>query len=158
MVGEFWTSFKRIHTIMKTWSGLLSPHSAFPSLELRLFLFKLCSHSSELRGLCSTKSSSEMLQNLLYFMYKKTHVVFFVFNFMQLYIFTLWMPWSMLTYTRAFIRWKCKVARNEKRFSWVFLYIKYSKFWSISLEHFVERKPFISEEWYVYVFWSHSKC
>ena len=29
---------------------------------------------------------------------------------------------------------------------WVFLYIKYSKFWSISLEHFVERKPLISEE------------
>ena len=32
------------------------------------------------------KCSSEMLQNLLYFMYKKTHVVFFVFHFMQLYI------------------------------------------------------------------------
>ena len=30
---------------------------------------------------------------------------------------------------------------------WVFLYIKYSKFWSISLEHFIERKPLISEEW-----------
>ena len=28
-----------------------------------------------------------------------------------------------------------------------FLYIKYSKFWSVSLEHFVERKPLISEEW-----------
>ena len=49
----------------------------------------------------STKCSSEMLQNLLYIMYKKTHVV----------------------------------------------YIKYSKFWSVLLEHFVERKPLISEEW-----------
>ena len=30
--------------------------------------------------------------------YKKTHVVFFVFHFVQLYIFTLWLPWwSMLT-------------------------------------------------------------
>ena len=46
-------------------------------------------HSSEIRGLCSTKCSSKMLQNLLYFMYKKTHVVFFVFHFVQLYIFTL---------------------------------------------------------------------
>ena len=32
--------------------------------------------------------SSETLQNLLYFMHKKTHVVFFVFHFVQLYIFT----------------------------------------------------------------------
>ena len=46
-------------------------------------------HSLEIRGFCSTKCSSEMLQNLLYFMYKKTHVVFFVFHFVQLYIFTL---------------------------------------------------------------------
>ena len=46
-------------------------------------------HSSEIRGLCSTKCSSKTLQNLLYFMYKKTHVVFFVFHFVQLYIFTL---------------------------------------------------------------------
>ena len=46
------------------------------------------SHSSEIRGLRSTKCSSEILQNLLYFMYKKIHVVFFVFHFVQLYIFT----------------------------------------------------------------------
>ena len=32
---------------------------------------------------------------------------------------------------------------------WVLLYIKYSKFWSILLEHFIERKPLISEEWVV---------
>ena len=31
--------------------------------------------------------------------------------------------------------------------TWVFLYIKYSKFWSISLGHYVERKTLISEEW-----------
>ena len=36
--------------------------------------------------------------------------------------------------------------KNEKNYTWVFLYIKYSKFWSVSLEHFVERKPLISEE------------
>ena len=33
-----------------------------------------------------------------------------------------------------------------KKTTWVFLYIKYSQFWSISLEHFVERKPLFSEE------------
>ena len=52
-------------------------------------IFKHSVHSSEIRGLRSTKCSSEMHQNLLYFMYKKTHVVFFVFHFVQLYIFTL---------------------------------------------------------------------
>ena len=45
------------------------------------------SHSSEIRGLHSTKCSSKTLQNLLYFMYKKTHVVFFDFHFEQLYFF-----------------------------------------------------------------------
>ena len=44
-------------------------------------------HSSEIRGLRLMKLPSEMLQNLLYFMYKKTHVVLFVFHFMQLYFF-----------------------------------------------------------------------
>ena len=44
-------------------------------------------HSSEIRGFRSTKCSSETLQNLLYFMYKKTHVIFFVFHFVQLYFF-----------------------------------------------------------------------
>ena len=38
-------------------------------------------HSSQFRSLCSMKSSSEMLQNLLYVIYKKTHVVFFHFSF-----------------------------------------------------------------------------
>ena len=35
-------------------------------------------HSSEIRGLRSTNCYSETLQNLLYFMYKKTHVGFFI--------------------------------------------------------------------------------
>ena len=33
-----------------------------------------------------------------------------------------------------------------KKPTWVFLYKKYSKFWSVSLEHFIERKPLIYEE------------
>ena len=48
----------------------------------------LVPHSSEKRGLRSMKCSSETLQNLLYFMYKKTRVVFFAFHSVQLYIFT----------------------------------------------------------------------
>ena len=35
----------------------------------------------EIRGLRSTKCSNETLQNLLYFMYEKTHVFFFCFSF-----------------------------------------------------------------------------
>ena len=52
-------------------------------------IFSLESHSSEIRGLRSTLCPRETLQNLSYFMYKKTPVVFFVFHFVQLYIFTL---------------------------------------------------------------------
>ena len=39
------------------------------------------------------------------------------------------------------MKWK------TKKTTWVVLYIKYSKFWRVSLEQFVERKPLISEEW-----------
>ena len=35
-------------------------------------------HSSEIRGLCSIKSSSKMLQNLLYVMLKEIHVYYFI--------------------------------------------------------------------------------
>ena len=44
---------------------------------------------SGMRGFCSMKCSRQMLQNLLYNIYKKTQVFFFVFHFMPLYIFTL---------------------------------------------------------------------
>ena len=54
-----------------------------------LYNFQVITHSSEIRGLCLMKCPSEMRQNLLYFMYKKTHVIFFVFHFVQLHIFTL---------------------------------------------------------------------
>ena len=71
-------------------------HKTYGNSDLVYYI--LHCHSSEIRGLRSTKCSSEMLQNLLYFMHRKTHVVFFVFHFVQLYIFTL------STQTRAFIR------------------------------------------------------
>ena len=38
------------------------------------------------------------------------------------------------------MKWK------TKKTTWVFLYIKYSKFWSVSLEYFIKCKPLVSEE------------
>ena len=71
-------------------------------------------HSSEKTGLRSTFWPRETLQNLLCLWKKKTQVVFFVFHLEQLWVLPLWMPWSMSTYTRAFIKVKLKVAWNEK--------------------------------------------
>ena len=95
----------------------------------------------------STKCSSETLQNLLYFMYKKTHVgSFFRFSFRA----------TLYFYLMVYDLWRHRpghslVARNEKWKklpTWVFLLQKYGKFWIISLEHYVEHKPLISEEWF----------
>ena len=36
--------------------------------------------------------------------------------------------------------------KNEKN-TWVFIFQKYGKFWSVLLEHFIKHKPLISEEW-----------
>ena len=74
----------------------------------------IASHSSEIRGLHSMKS-------LIIFFYilciRKTFSIFF--HFMKLCIFTKLMSICM--------KWK----KGKK------LYIKYSKFWSILLEHFI---------------------
>ena len=78
--------------------------------NLYTLVFLLSTHSSEIRGLRSTKCSSETLQNVIYFMYKKTHVVFFVFHFVQLYIFTLWMPWSMSNFEAFW--WNISLSTN----------------------------------------------
>ena len=61
-----------------------------------------------LRGLHSIKCSSEMLQNLLYFMNKKTMEVFFSFHFMRLTFFTILMPWP--------INAKLHEMKNEKNY------------------------------------------
>ena len=45
--------------------------------QFYLDMVKIREHSSEIRGLCFLKFSSERLQNLLYFWNMKTHVVFF---------------------------------------------------------------------------------
>ena len=36
---------------------------------------------------------------------------------------------------------------TTKKTTWVFVFQKYGKFWSVSLEHLVEHKPLISEVW-----------
>ena len=42
--------------------------------------------------------------------------------------------------------------KNEKKTTWVFLYIKYGKCWSVSLKHFkVECKPPFSEECFIII-------
>ena len=128
----------KLYTHMLFKNGNLNVMLSFKFQNFNYFL--ILPHSSEIRGLCSTKCSSETLQNLLYFMYKKTHVVFFVFHFMQLYIFTLWMPWSLSKNIKLH-------EIKTKKTTWVLLLQKYGKFWSVSLEHFVEHKPLISEEW-----------
>ena len=50
--------------------------------------YYLSIHTSQFQSLCSMKSSSQMLQNLPYFIYTKPKVVFSIFHFMLLYIFT----------------------------------------------------------------------
>ena len=47
------------------------------------------------------------------------------------------------------MKWK------TKKSIWIFLYIKYRKFWSVSLEHFIERKPLIYEECMRVLLWSY---
>ena len=86
-------------------------------------------HSSEIRGLCLMKLSNNMLQNLLYFSNKKSQIVFFRFS--------IWATLDVL-----------KVSQIEKRkkTSWVFLFQKYSKFWSALLDNFIKHKSLISEE------------
>ena len=77
---------------------------------LPIKVFKPCLYASYIFSKCINRiplsrnkrfALNKMFQRnsskLLYFMYKKTHLDFFVFHFVRLYIFTLWMPWSIST-------------------------------------------------------------
>ena len=92
------------------------------------------------------KCSSETLQNLIHFVYKKTPCSLFRFSFRATLYFYLMNALVYVDIHQGIHIVKCKVARNTKKTTWVFLYIKYRKFWSVSLEHFIERKPLIYEE------------
>ena len=87
--------YKRFILCPSCWSPFiaLQKHSALKvnlkvkcltSRFYRKAQFWIVLHSSEIRGLRSTLCPREMLQNLPYFMYKQTHVVFFIFHFVQL--------------------------------------------------------------------------
>ena len=52
-----------------------------------LVVLLLWCHSSQIQGLCSTKSSSKTLENLPYLIYTNTQSCFSVFHFVLLYIF-----------------------------------------------------------------------
>ena len=89
-----------------------------------------CNHSSEIRGLLSAKCSSETLQNLLYFMYKKNPRSFFRFSFRATLYFYLMNALVYVDIDQGTHKGKSKVAQNEKRkkLRGFFLYIKYIKF------------------------------
>ena len=80
----------------------------------------LSSHSSEIWGLLTTKFSSKMLQNFLYFMYKKPSIVFSG---------VFWVFFISSNFTFSL---KNALVYVDKYYRWVFnIYIKYSKFWNI---------------------------
>ena len=110
MPWDFWSDVGSVYQVADLYSKILT------TLKTRNFVQQVnyYQHSSEIRGLCSTKCSSEMLQNLLYFMYKKTNVVFLVFHFVQLYFSLM----NALVYVdiayQGIHKGKSKVAQNEK--------------------------------------------
>ena len=76
------------------------------------FTWYLC-HSSEIRGLHSTQCSSETIQNLLFFMYRKTCIVFLFFILCNFTFFLM----NALIYVdidQGIHMGKSKVAWNEK--------------------------------------------
>ena len=107
-----------------------------------IFIYRT-THSSQFQCLCSMKSSSRTLKS--YFIYTKTQSCFFRFSLCA----TFFPPMNALVYVGHSLGEKSKVARNEKRkkLLWVFVYIKYCKFWRISLELFIKRKLWNWEEW-----------
>ena len=117
--------------------------------NLFIFLLYIVQHSSEIKGLCLMKCSSETFQNLPYFWNKKTQTVFFfIFHFEQLWICNsrcpdlCWhRPGHPLLQIQSSSKWKMKTT------IWVFLFQIYGKFWSVSLDNFIKHKPPISEKW-----------
>ena len=90
------------------------------------------------------KFSSKMLQNLLYFMYKETYIVFSCFNSSN-FFFALINALVYVNIDQGIHKWKSKVAQNEKRkkkyFGFLIQILKYFA------RPYVEHKPLISEEW-----------
>jgi hypothetical protein len=79
-----------------------------------LFLKHVGGRSSKMGGLRSAKCSSKMLQNLLYFVYKKTHVVFSFFISCN-FAFSLMNSLVYVDIDQGIHKGKSGVARGEKR-------------------------------------------
>ena len=82
------------------------------------------------------------------YFWNTTQVFFFHFSFYATLFFPLTNAHVYVNIDQG-IHWgKNKVAQNKKRkkTSWVFVFQKYGKFWSVSLGHFIQHKPLISEE------------
>ena len=88
---------------------------------------------------------------IFYIGIRKPKVAFSVFHFVLFYFFPSWVPRSMSTLTRAFIREKNKVALNEKlkKQLWVFVYLY--KIWQILKRFagtFCRAQTWNWEEWF----------
>ena len=94
----------------------------------------------------SKKCSSEILINLLSFIY--TYIVFFRFSSYAILLFSLINALVYVSIDRDIHKGRMK--NDKKKNNVGSSYKKYGKFWSISLEHFVERKRLISEKWSTY--------
>ena len=58
------------------------------------------------------------------------------------------MTWSMSTRPDHSLGKEIKLYKmKNKKNTWVFVFQKYGKFWSMSLDHFIKHKTLISEEW-----------
>ena len=75
-------------------------------------------HSSETRGLHSTKCSSKTHQNLLFYIYKNS-CWFILFSFHITLLFPLWMPRSILTQTRVFMKEKRKFYQMKNEWNYM---------------------------------------
>ena len=124
-------SIQHLHNLNMFWNScFLTGYHNYEYLLPGYNNFNKNIHSSQFQSLCSTKSFSETLQYLPYFIYiGKLKVAFFIScNFM-------------------FLPNECPGLCQQL---WVFLYIKYGKFWSVSLELFVEHKLWNWEEWVLF--------
>ena len=98
----------------------------FPWKNINLTFFSHSLHTSEKRGLCLTKCSSETLQNLPYFRNTKIHIVFFRFSFCATLFFPL-MNALVQGKAKALIKEKIKWHKmnNQKNYTQFFLFQKY---------------------------------
>ena len=125
MIHEHWFFFEFVISNI----CLYSAHHHVHEFWKKQFQIKLLSHSSEIRGLCLMKWPSKMLQNLSCFWNTKTH-------FISCYL--LFSPnecpglcWHRSRHLLGG-KWTSTKWKRTKT-TWVFIFQKYGKFWSISL-------------------------